>query len=156
MKTPWMLCRNNVCQRRTAYLICAAMLGVAAGCGSSYPKCVGVKGHVTYQGKPVMAGIVSFVRTGQVDGGELVRPAEGDLRADGSFTMRTFRGAEGVLPGEYAVTIVAYDYSQKRDELQRIPSLIPTKYGAVETSGLKAVVPADVSGPLQVDFPLTD
>jgi hypothetical protein len=130
--------------------------GAIGGCGSSYPKCVEVRGRVTYQGKPVKAGIVSFSRLGSTGGNSLVRPAAGDLQADGSYTMRTFRSGEGVLPGEYVVTVVAFDYSGKRDALQRLPSLIPAKYGSPDTSGLKATVPPDASGRLQVDFDLHD
>jgi hypothetical protein len=141
-------------------LICrstmALVLGALAGCGSSYPKCIIVTGRVTYQGRPVKAGMVSFTRLGPTSSKELVRPASGDLQADGSYTMRTFGSGEGVLPGEYAVTIVAFDYQRGRDEFQRLPSLIPTKYGSPETSGFKAIVPPDVSGPLHFDFALTD
>jgi hypothetical protein len=139
--------------RRSTMLV---LLGAIAGCGSSYPTCVGVRGRVTYHGKPVKAGMISFTRRGQTSAAELVRPATGELRADGSYTMSTFRSGEGVLPGKYIVTIVAFDYSGKRDELQRLPSLIPTKYGSPETSGLKATVPSDASGALQLDFDLTD
>lgn len=146
---------NGVRWRSVWRLTIAVLLAAGLGCGSSYPKCIGVTGHVTYHGKPVTAGIVSFVPIGQPAGGQLVRPATGDLQADGSYVIRTFRDGQGALPGEYAVTIVAYDYSQKRDELQSLPSLIPTEYGAPETSGLKVTIPA-ASGPLQIDFPLTD
>lgn len=137
-------------------LAMALFLIAAAGCGDKYPKCVNVRGHVTYQGKPVKAGMVSFTRLGQPGGGELLRPATGDLQADGSYTMKTFRSGEGVLPGEYAVSIVAFDYGAKRDEQQRLPTLIPTKYGSPQTSGLKATVPADARGTINFDFDLTD
>jgi hypothetical protein len=152
--------RHPVRRETVGLLICcwiaAAILGSAAGCGNGYPKCAIVHGRVTYRGKPVGTGVVSFVRVDQAKTGGLVRPATGDLQADGSYEMKTFRDGDGVLPGEYAVSIVSFDYSGKRNDLQRLPSLIPSKYGLPETSGLKAAVPADASGALQMDFELKD
>jgi hypothetical protein len=141
--------------RLVCWSVAALLAGATAGCGPSYPKCIGVTGQVTYRGKSVGSGIVSFTRLGPT-GGKLDRPAAGDLHADGSYTMRTFRSGEGVLPGEYAVTIVAFDYASKRDQFQRLPSLIPTKYGSPQTSGLKATVPPDAAGPIRFDFDLAD
>lgn len=137
--------------------VIATMLSAGiVGCGDKYPKCVRVGGRITYHGKPVKMGMVSFVQTGNEKEGGLLHPATGDIKSDGSYAMQTFRSGDGVLPGDYAVTITAFDYGSPRDEQQRLPSLVPAKYGSPQTSGLKATVPADAWGSLQMDFDLKD
>jgi hypothetical protein len=143
-------------RRWTRCLAGAILLVTIAGCARSNPHCIAVSGQVTYQGKQVKAGMIAFTRLEQAAGGGLVRPATADLQADGSYAMTTFREGDGALPGEYAVSIVSFDYSGKRDESQRLPSMIPAKYGSPETSGLNVRVPSDASGPLRFDFDLTD
>lgn len=142
-------------------------LGLHSGCGSSYPKCIVVGGKVTYHGKAVGAGSVCFVPVGKEGAKGLLRPASGDLQADGSYVMKTFQPSDGVLPGQYAVSIVAVDYHgapQRNRDMEsgtgkpdfRLPSTIPTKYASPQTSRLKATIPADASGSLRFDFDLID
>jgi hypothetical protein len=142
--------------RSASWFTVAILLVTIAGCARAYPRCIAVSGRVTYQGKPVETGMISFTRLEQNAGGGLVRPATGDLQADGSYTMKTFRDGDGVLPGDYSVSVVSFDYSGNRDASQKLPSLIPAKYGSPETSGLKVKVPSDDSGSLRFDFDLTD
>jgi hypothetical protein len=143
------------------------VLAVTCGCRDSGPRRVAVHGKVTYHGKPVPSGSLCFSRINSSGSDTLTRPATGELTPDGSYTMQTFGKNDGVLPGEYAVTIVAVDYSRAADvsrsggkpmSKQEIQSqlLVPLKYGARETSGLKATVPADATGPLTFDFDLKD
>jgi hypothetical protein len=143
-------------------------LGLFSGCRDTGPRCVQVRGQVTYKGKPLTAGSICFSRIGQAVGGGLNRPASGELQSDGSYVMQTFGKDDGVLPGEYAVTIAAVDTtrpaSTRGPDGKPLPpgvsgqsaSLIPEKYGVPEMSGLKVTVPADASGPLQCDFDLHD
>ena len=141
-------------------------LGIVAGCGDSKPRRIAVRGNVTYRGKPLGKGTVSFTRIG-AGGASLNRPATGELQSDGSYAMRTFGQDDGVLPGEYAVTIVSLDYGKRvaadrgatvhgQEPPARLPSLIPEKYGSPQMSGLKASVPPDASGTLRFDFDLAD
>lgn len=140
------------------------LLAMSAGCGSSYPRCVEVGGRVTYRGQPVKDGWVSFTPVNQTSGEKLMRPASGNLQADGSYIMKTFREGEGVLPGEYAVTIAAFDYSGEVDRKttadnrpdRRLPSTVPLKYASPVTSGLKATISADATRQLTFDFNLSD
>ena len=87
-------------------------LGIVAGCGDSKPRRIAVRGNVTYHGKPLGKGMVSFTRIGS-GRRSLNRPATGELQSDGSYAMRTFGQDEGVLPGEYMVTIVSLAYGKR-------------------------------------------
>jgi hypothetical protein len=148
-------------------LLVLATLVSLCGCRDSGPRRVAAHGKVTYHGKPVPSGSICFSRINSSGNDALTRPAMGELTPDGCYTMQTFGKDDGVLPGEYAVTIAAVDYSRAVDvsrsggkamSKQEIQSqlLVPLKYGARETSGLKATVPADAAGPLTFDFDLKD
>jgi hypothetical protein len=156
--------------RRTIVTLLAMALSLApvVGCGRSGPSCVRVQGRVTHRGKPLGSGSICFTPTGQTLGKAANRPANGELQPDGSYVMQTFGENDGVLPGEYAVSIVAWDYSRpasnRGPDGRPLPagvsgkpaSLIPEKYSVPEMSGLSATVPADASGPLELNFDLRD
>jgi hypothetical protein len=142
-------------RRLMCWLAGTLLAASAVGCGQSHPKCVAVGGQVTYRGQPVKNGCVTFTPIGRTDHGTLVRPATGDVQADGTYVMKTFGRDEGVLPGDYAVSISVFDYSRGLVR-NRVPSAIPTKYESTETSGLKATIPPDASARLQFNFDLTD
>ena len=80
---------------------------LVAGCGRSLPPTVKVSGKVTYRGKPVPHGSVSFLPLHAAEGVPR-QPATGDIQPDGAYEMKTFRCGDGVRPGEYGVTIVSY------------------------------------------------
>jgi hypothetical protein len=140
----------------TSLVVSGLLLTVLVGCGKSHPSCIQVSGRVTYRGKPVTSGYVSFVRIGQNSAEGLTRPATGELDEGGSYAMKTFQKDDGVLPGEYGVSIVSVEYGHKREPTGALPSLIPRKYASIDTSGLKATVPADASGRLTLDFDLAN
>jgi hypothetical protein len=84
----------------------AGLLVAAVGCGSDdgigkrYP----VSGKVTYNGKPVEKGTISFVPE-VADG----RPASAVI-ADGQYgEATTLTAGDGILPGKYKVTVSALD-----------------------------------------------
>jgi hypothetical protein len=110
-----------------------------------------VSGKVTYQGKPVPKGSVTFAST--TPGG---RNATGQLDAEGNYKLQTENPGDGALVGDYLVTIYAHDepildYIPKKPIPPKI--LAPTKYEKPETSGLKATV---ASGSNTFDFELKD
>jgi hypothetical protein len=135
---------------------------LVVGCDSG-PKVAPVHGSVTYKGKPVPTGTVTFYPT---TGG---RPAVGNIASDGSYTLSRNQPGDGAAVGEYKATIEAREAapavaaSQARsltDELAASPAsqganalkdLVPAKYSTVETSGLTATVH---SGNNQIDFNL--
>jgi hypothetical protein len=136
----------------------AAVVGMAAaGCGGSDgPEMAKVTGTVTYNGKPVPKGTISFQPTDPVNGA----PANGIIDSDGSYRLQTTEPGDGARLGDYQVAIrsvegepdVPLDYTPKK----RPPapkSLIPKKYENPMTSGLTAKVE---SGSNSIDFDLKD
>ncbi|MBL8851335.1 MAG: hypothetical protein JNG89_16755 [Planctomycetaceae bacterium] len=123
---------------RTLLSAFAVCLGLA-GCGGELDT-VSVDGTVTYDGKPLEMGIVRFV---PVDPEGML--ATGPLKAGGEFTLST-RGSDGVLEGDYTVTVESFlidDTVPEKDRELGIggkKSAIPQKYSDPETSGLKETI----------------
>jgi len=127
---------------------------IAVGCGEDdgigtrYP----VTGNVTYDGKPVASGTITF----NPDNPDAGRVATGIIR-DGYYSLTTMANDDGALPGPYKVAIVAKDEDDsvkvdtKKGGGSRNPAnvikvakaakdLIPKKYISIATSELTAVV----------------
>jgi hypothetical protein len=136
-----------------------AALSLLVGCGPSGPHTVKVYGKVTYQGKPVTQGRVTFtpIREVNIDDPSLYRPAVAMLKADGSYVLQTFREKDGVMPGEYAVAIIAFhEWRPPKFPGDHAEYSIPEKYVKSETSGLTVTVPEDASGSIEQNFNLVD
>ena len=134
------------------------------GLGKRYP----VSGKVTYKNQPLATGTVTFYATGGKDAE--TRGATGAIK-DGSYSMSTIGGEDGVFPGDYQVAIASLnvDMSQAKANQEKVggsfrqddvakayksaESVIPKKYGSTEKSGLKAKVEARSN---TIDFPLSD
>lgn len=148
--------------RTLSVLVLAGIFALSTGCDNG-PEVAPVHGHVTYKGTPVPTGTVTFYPT---QGG---RPAVGNIKADGSYTLSRKEPGDGVVVGEYTVTVEAREAVQPgdvqqakslADEAMAEPigkttappkDLVPAKYSMVETSGLTATVN---SGSNQIDFDL--
>ena len=127
-----------------------------AGCDAGGIKTVPVTGRVTYNGNPVTEGMVTFMPASS-PAGSIYRPATSQLQPDGSYNLRTFEPGDGVIPGEYAVAIVAFDHdtwAPPQYPGDEPDYTVPKKYVRPDTSGLEAVIPADASGPLEINFEL--
>ena len=80
----------------------AALLALA-GCGDGRPKLVRAEGTLTHAGRPVVGGSLTFHPvSGTLEKGD--RPSC-QLRADSSFAAATYPYGEGVVPGQYKVTL---------------------------------------------------
>ncbi len=79
------------------------------------------------------------------------------IQPDGTYRLATLRPDDGAVPGEYQVVIVSIT-SGPSPETPDAPEVwaIPKHYGNPAQSDLKASIPADASGPLQLDFALQD
>jgi len=130
--------------------ICSVLVVLAvvvAGCGGN--DFVSVTGTVTYDGKALDTGMVTFAPAGGE--GSI---GYGSIQSDGSYEVKT--GTSGGLPpGEYKVTVAADgpmpDPTPENPE--PIPeSLIPMKYRSASTSGLTYTVTASGG---TFDIPLT-
>lgn len=137
------------------FLTCGFCLGLAllanAGCGSSGPALIPVKGVVTYEGRPLAGAKVAFIPEGK---GAI---AMGSTDATGLYEIKT--GAEpGVIAGVSTVTVVMMEAggtgglpeTMTPEQMQDMAiagtldkamekqnqSLIPEHYGTAKTSGL--------------------
>ena len=82
--------------RWSSLLAMGVAVAVLAGCGDSGPKRYGVKGTVSYKGKPIENGLISFVQPGTE------ASAGGASITDGKYEIPE---AVGLPAGEYEVII---------------------------------------------------
>jgi len=116
---------------------------LAAGCNRSSIKLYPVNGKVTYKDQPTEGASIVFQ---PVDGVAPERPmAYGDVKADGTFQLRTEHGA-GAAAGDYKVLIMWYGSSS--GEVLDAKSKLPAKYADPEKPLLTATVKA---GPTELE-----
>ena len=124
------------------------VVGALSATGCSGSNLVEVTGKVTYKGKPVTSGTISFVAADKPS-------AYGDLNPDGTYALHTNDPGDGATPGAYQVFVVAMQDQAGLLPEQRSPlpaPTIPIKYTSLATTDLKADV---VSGKKNViDFNL--
>src|SRR6516165_7707037 len=86
-----------------AWLTSAALL---FGCGgdSGRPKLGRVAGKVTYNGKPVTKGVVSFIPASG-PGAATGQSATGEIGSDGYYQLTTFESGDGAVLGEHRVIV---------------------------------------------------
>ena len=116
---------------------CMVVLLIASGCGSGGPEMVRVRGKVTYQGKAVEKGVISFHPTS----GAPAAPAHGKIGPDGSYELQTQNPGDGAVVGDYQVAVNGIDPDQMNNELPGAPapvqkSALPKQYEKPESSGL--------------------
>ena len=75
----------------------------ASGCGSSDRPYVAptlpVKGKITYNGKPLTQGNITFEPVG------FGRDASGGIQPDGTFVLTTFKDGDGAVAGVHRVAV---------------------------------------------------
>ena len=82
--------------------------------------------------------------------------AQGEIQADGSYKLTTFRKDDGAVVGKHSVFIVAMQDMANRLPEERTPlppPIIPMKYTSLATSDLKAEVQEKEN---TIDFDLKD
>jgi hypothetical protein len=82
----------------------ALLLSLLIGCSGSSPT-EKVSGVVTLDGTPVEAAAVTFVPDDPATG----KSAAGITDKDGKFTLTTFVGGDGALPGSYKIQVSKYE-----------------------------------------------
>jgi uncharacterized protein (TIGR03067 family) len=76
--------------------------------------------------------IINFTPVGEAVPGQRRKGAGGMIGGDGHFDLMTFKPGDGVIPGKYAVSIIAHKiYGDPKS------SLVPEKYTNPKTSGLE-------------------
>jgi hypothetical protein len=124
--------------------VALSFLTGAAGCG---PKLCPVRGNVVYpDGKPLTEGMVVFESKGK----ETPVMARGEIQADGSYQLSTYKAGDGVMPGTYRVMVAPKSDPNAIDKPSKLPPFDP-RYMAFETSGLEFEVKAGPNEfPIQV------
>jgi hypothetical protein len=113
-------------------LVALLILVAAAGCGGSklYP----VEGKVIFpDDTPLTAGTVEF---GPVDKDAILAP-RGEIQADGTFRMSTFKEGDGAPEGEYRVLVTP---PENADPDRPRPKSFDPRFTSFEKSGLKYTV----------------
>jgi hypothetical protein len=143
--------RVRPCARACLLVLVASALALTPlACGGSGPEMARVTGKVSYQGKPVAKGLVTFVSTGNT------RNATGQLDPNGYYKLQTETAGDGAELGDYQVTVYAHD-EQVLDYKPKVPvkaeRRTPEKYESPKTSGLNRTVKG---GSNEFNFELTD
>jgi len=126
-----MRCRHVVADLLKATL-CATLV-VAAGCNGGGLSLATVEGTVTYKGKPVTRGTVTFLPESK----SATHIGIGSIRADGSFRIQTTNRG-GAIPGRYTVMVQSRREPTPEESRNLVTpeSLIPEKYGRVDATPL--------------------
>jgi hypothetical protein len=138
------------------------LLGLAAaGCAddSGVGKTVPVRGQIALDGRPlaVKSGTVVF-KPDTSRGNTCPFPPSGQIEEDGTYTLFT-KGKKGAPPGWYKVSVTALGTpdlgtASRRGQRPLPRSLVPTRYGPPDTSGLEVEVVEDPA-PGAYDLKLT-
>lgn len=148
-------------------LVCLSAMVVVAGCGDSRdpnrPRTVPVSVTVTYQGQPVSAATVTFHPAGSQARGATTLTDE-----EGHAEMWAFEPGDGVIPGDYRVTVskVAisslpdrdsvspeeYEKAERKLAKERPKHELPVKYSQAKKSPLTISVSEDGDREFSLDL----
>ena len=113
---------------------------LAAGCGSSGPEVVPVRGKVSFGGaewpKP---GALHFTPIEPAPGLPR-RPGMGQFDTDGSFTVTTFTEGDGLIPGHYKVAVECWEVPPQMNPSASTRSYVPVKCQSPMTSDLEVTI----------------
>ena len=115
-------------------LFLGSLVWVGCGGGVNVGRTLPVSGKVSYKGKAVSAGSLTFWPS-ETKGNKSKHEAGAQLDSDGAYELWT-KGTKGVPPGWYKVTIVAQAPSDPKDEYSKRVSLIPDMFAKTESSPL--------------------
>ena len=122
------------------------LLLAGSGCGS--PKGYPVSGKVLVNGQPVAGAIV--VLTSAANPGTMDKKPSGMTKDDGTFVLNTLTESDGVVPGDYLVTITwpgkpkasgaPKGLGGGEDERAMTTDQLKGKYSDPQGSGLKVTI----------------
>jgi hypothetical protein len=142
LRTPYRLLR--------ALGLLAAVMGLAmCGCSGS-KKAAPVSGRVFVGESPAAHAVVVFHPVNAKPDAPRPTAVTDD---QGRFTLTTLKEGDGAPPGEYTVTVAAYQSIESPNGDSIVVNLLPVRYAKPETSDLKATVSkgkAEV-GPLNLE-----
>ena len=150
-------CARMLQSQRCKYcLLGATLLALLLnGCGGKSTPTTKVEGAITYKGQPIKQGTIAFHPLNVLDGLPR-RIATGAISPDGTYSVSTFVKGDGVIPGEYKITIASREaaktFDSSDEEVAALKSFIPKIYASSEQSPLKGTIAADASEPVRLDF----
>jgi hypothetical protein len=112
-------------------VLCLAIVGCGSLSTAQGAPTLPVKGKVTYKGKPLTKGTITF----QPEGAG--KDATGEIQPDGTFVLTTYKKDDGAVVGKHRVTIDKTD------------ATVPAKYGGPGTSKLDVEVSSGTT-----DYPI--
>jgi hypothetical protein len=133
-----MLSKKDPVATRLLFLVCCSGLFavLVSGCEQSGPKMIQVEGKVTYKGKPVPRGYVSFYAEPKKGNQSMEVPI--GIIEDGEYHVMT-RTKEGMTPGWYKVTVNAAKQIDPENPYFT-EWLVPEKYSLDKTSKIEVEV----------------
>jgi hypothetical protein len=114
------------------------------GCEAPVERPVKVEGRVLIDGMPLGGATVTFIpRTAEG------RRAQGETGGEGNFLLTTFQENDGVLPGDYKITVTLPSQAKDRPPVQNdvVPRLelwhppLPAIYGDQDQTPLQWTIP---------------
>ena len=123
------------------------LLGLLAlalgGCGKGLklPPMAKVDGKVTYNGKPLTGGTISFFPLDDKSG----HPAIGEIDSNGSFELTTFNTGDGAVLGQHKAVVSVKPEVSADTPPDRIPSQLPEDLKKAQ--GNTPPIPAKYSDP---------
>lgn len=146
--------------------VCVLTAALPIGCGPAggkRPPLGKVHGTITYNGKPVPRGTVTFTPVAGAKGNPSGMPAIGQIQSDGSYELTTFDTGDGAVLGQHSVTITSQTEAPEPMKTMPPPDeaikyvkanrLLPEKYSDPKETPLKYTVDA---GENTIDIPLKD
>ena len=134
-------------------LMCLAFaLVCSVGC-SRGPELSQASGTVSYEGKPVPSGSITFYPSKG-------RPASGIIQADGTFTLSSYKRGDGLPIGKYKVCVTAYkqiDAPANLDEIKvakPAEHLVPKVYSSPLSSPIELEVTESGENHFKIELPV--
>ena len=127
--------QNETCAWRIQLVLCClgsmgclGSLVLTSGCQDSGPTTYAVTGTITYQGKPLETGLVTFESPSY-------RPAASPIDSEGRYRLRT-------IEGQHAVGVVANRRVKEKgfEGLPEYEPIIPDRFNYPASSGIKVTV----------------
>lgn len=138
-------------------LAALTLLAMVAGCGSSDPGLVPVRGKITLDGGPwPQEGTINFTPIGTAQGPQASqnRPGSAKFFTDGSFTAGSFKDGDGLFPGAYSIALDCPESPPKMTDTGRMiegKNAVPKNYRNPTTSGLTLTVKANERADVNLD-----
>jgi hypothetical protein len=138
--------RKNFIAGQTAWIVMAALLLVATGCGSAQdPDRLPVfpaTGKISFKGAvPDGAYVALHSKTNvKAPNGQEVIPT-GQVKSDGTFDLSSYAAHDGAPSGEYKVTIEWHKTIKPAGGDPTLgPNLLPPQYSKATTSPLEVII----------------